>query len=154
MLILDSLTSGRKSLGEDWDFWRYYSSNDVRVEGVCVAKDVMLLEHQDPAAHHPLNPRSLKDKLGPYACYATAILYGPALQVTMARIAEKYGKITVFKQRVIPDLVWSWSPIQAGKGGVVRVAGMDSESVRYWFRDMLSPLRDVVGVDTYQKAFP
>jgi len=71
----------------------------------------------------------------------------------MAQIAEEYGKITVFKQKAIPDLLWSWSPIQAGRGGVVRVAALDSERVRSWFRDAFYPLRDVLGVDTYHKAF-
>ena len=43
-VVLDSSTSGRKSLGEEWEFWRYYSVNDVWANGRRVAKDVMLLE--------------------------------------------------------------------------------------------------------------
>jgi len=154
VLLLDSITSGRKSLGEEWEFSRYFSMNDVRVEGECVAKDVMLLEHQDPNGHWPLPSRSLRDKLAPYSCYATAILYGPALINTMSEIAEEYGKISVFKQKEMPLLIWSWSWMRGGKGGVLRVAGIDSETVRNSLRDMFSHLQDVVGVDTYRRAFP
>jgi len=172
LFILDSLTSGRMSLGEEWAFRRYFSLNEVRIiedrglgtqgassddDGdydMCIAKDVMLLEHQLPNAHSPLPPRSLADKMSPYSCYAMAVLYGPALQGTLAEIAEAYEKISVFKQPSVPDLIWSFSPIRDGKGGIVRVAGVDTESVRNWLKDIFQKLEDMIGIDTYCKAFP
>jgi len=46
LIVFGSFTSGRKSLGEEWKFWRYYSVNDLWANGRRVAKDVMLLEQE------------------------------------------------------------------------------------------------------------
>ncbi|KAL0951360.1 hypothetical protein HGRIS_008064 [Hohenbuehelia grisea] len=153
-VILDWVTSGRKSLGEEWDFSRYYSLNEVWVGGTRIAKDVMLLDDQS-ATIPPLPRRTLRDKLAPYSCFATLILVGPLLQPTIARIATAYEAIVVFKRTTPEDLIWSTSPIPAdcGSGSVVRVAGKEPEAVKRWLKDTLGHLEDVIGTDIYRRAF-
>ncbi|KAJ7092597.1 UreD-domain-containing protein [Mycena epipterygia] len=146
LVALDWVTSGRKARGEDWAFARYYSANEIVVDGTRVAKDVMLLEHQAAGG------RALADKLAPYACYATLLLYGPRVQGVIGALAEEYGRIQVFKTGAPEGLLWSLSAFGDG-GAVVRVAGMEWEAVRRWLGSRLGLLEVVVGTDVYRRAF-
>ena len=160
LIVLDSFTSGRKSLGEEWDFWRYYSVNDIWANGRRVAKDVMLLEQEKEGEvrnsrwNGVLPVRTLADRLAPYSCYATVILYGPAMRETLRDVSQRYDKISVFKQVSPPPLLWSFSWTGSEEGGVVRVAAMDTEGVRNFLNELLRTVETVVGIDTYRKAFP
>ncbi|PCH33843.1 UreD-domain-containing protein [Wolfiporia cocos MD-104 SS10] len=150
-VILDWVTSGRRSIGEEWVFSRYYSLNEVWVDEECVARDVMLLEEQLQVPGLPA--RTLADTLAPYSCYATLIMYGPLVQDTIRFLSGEYARITVFKHSSPPNLLWSFSPIRDGNGCIVRVAAKGSEDVKMWFSEMLKPLESVVGIDIYRKAF-
>jgi len=159
IVLLDWVTSGRRSLGEDWDFLRYYSINEIFVEGRRVARDVLLLDNStfdtmscsSPPRDPPL--RTLKDRLSPYSCYAMLLLYGPQTHGVVADLQAKYGSISVFKRTAPERFLWSLSPIDDGKGTVIRAAGIETEDVKKWFREALSGLEAVVGIDEYRKAF-
>ncbi|KAJ7103655.1 UreD urease accessory protein-domain-containing protein [Mycena belliarum] len=147
LVLLDWVTSGRKSRGEDWAFSRYYSVNEVLVEGRRIARDVMLLENDD-AGPTGLPPRTLANKLEPYSCYATLILYGPKLQGVIRALVQEYGRISVFKTGQPAGLLWSLSGFGDG-GVVVRVAGSESEGVRRWVGG-LRGLEEIVGTDVWR----
>lgn len=151
--LLDWVTSGRKSLGEEWVFSRYYSVNEVWVDGKRVARDVLLLEDTENAVES-LPKRTLEDRLAPYSCYATLILYGPLVQGVIQDIKSEYGSISVYKTRTPVDLIWSVSPFSHENGCVVRVAGKETESVKQWLGKALKMLEGVVGIDVYRRAFP
>ncbi|KAI0830623.1 UreD-domain-containing protein [Trametes gibbosa] len=151
-VLLDWITSGRKSLGEEWAFSSYYSVNEVWIGDQRLAKDATLLEERDFEAD-PLAVRTLKESLAPYSCYATVIMYGDLVQKTIQHLFAAYGTITVFKQRSPPNLLWSLSVIRDGKGCVVRVAAKDTEDVKMWLGKALSDLEGVLGVDVYRRAF-
>lgn len=151
LVLLDWITSGRKSLGEEWVFKKYYSLNDIWVCGNRIAKDAMLLEERDsPSA---LNPRSLAESLAPYSCYATVIMYGPLVQDVIQHLSTAYATITVYRQSAPPSLLWSLSPICDGQGCVVRVAGKETEDVKHWLGEYLRDLQQVLGIDVYRRAF-
>ncbi|KII93817.1 hypothetical protein PLICRDRAFT_100435 [Plicaturopsis crispa FD-325 SS-3] len=153
IVLLDWITSGRKSLGEDWVFSRYYSLNEVWLDGKRIARDVLLLEEPDAGGVPPLPPRTLADTLAPYACYATVILHGPLVQDVIRSLAASYERISVFRQGGPPDLVWSLSPLAGDVGHVVRVAATETEYVKNWLASALRGLEKVVGVDVYRTAF-
>ncbi|KAJ7125706.1 UreD urease accessory protein-domain-containing protein [Mycena crocata] len=146
LVLLDWVTSGRKSRGEDWVFSRYYSVNEILVGGKRVAKDVMLLEHDDD------NGRTLANKLDPYSCYATLILYGPHVQGVLSALAAEYARISVFKRSEPAGLLWSLSRF-GDSGGVVRIAGRESEGVRRWIGEWLGEMEVVGGTEVFRKAF-
>lgn len=150
LVVLDWVTSGRKSLGEDWVLSRYYSVNELMIEGKRVAKDVMLLEEKGSN----LGGR-LAERLSPYSCYATLILRGPLVEGTIAHLVARYECISVMQRRTPEDLLWSLSPIGSDKedGTVVRVAGKETELVKGWLRDTLLPLEEIIGVDVFRQAF-
>ena len=151
-VLLDWLTSGRKSLGEDWAFTRYYSLNEVWVDGKRIARDPLLLE-EDTTTIDSLPPRTLAERLKPYSCYATVLLYGPVTYAITRALAAEFAEITVFQQNAKPPLLWSISEICDGKGSILRIGGLESEEVRNWLGRALRPLEAVVGTDIYRRVF-
>ncbi|KAF8140373.1 UreD-domain-containing protein [Boletus edulis] len=126
LVLLDWVTSGRKSMGEEWVFSRYHSLNEETAETA---------------------------QLKPYSCYATVILSGPLVQDVVAQLDKLYQSKTVFKTASPARMVWALSPISEGKGYILRAAGLETEDVRNWLRESLQGFEDIVGVDTYLKLF-
>lgn len=164
IVLLDWVTSGRRSMDEDWDFLRYYSVNEVFVEGRRVARDVLLLDNSsydtqtasesclsNPTTRSP--PRTLKDRLAPYSCYAMLLLYGPQTHGIVTDLQAKYRTISIFKRATPERFLWSLTPVDDGKGTVIRAAGVDTEDVKNWFKEVLRGLEAVVGINEYRKAF-
>ncbi|KAF9474102.1 UreD-domain-containing protein [Pholiota conissans] len=153
VVILDWITSGRMSMGEDWAFSHYYSVNEIFHNGRRIAKDVMLLDTKDLNLKIPDRP--LNDRLQPYSCYAMLILYGPQIQSVIAEITLKYNQLSVFKSKTPAPLIWSLSPIDpTNLGVVIRIGGRETEMVKEWLKDALSGLKRIVGLDVYRRAFP
>lgn len=151
LVLLDWVTSGRKSIGEEWAFSRYYSKNEVWLENRLLAKDAMLLEEQQAVPSLP--PRTLADSLAPYSCYATLIMCGPLVHNALTALSADFSRLTVFKQASTHDLLWSFSAIGDGAGCVVRVAGTETELVRNWLGEQLVTLEGAMGPDNYRRAF-
>ncbi|KAH9968841.1 UreD-domain-containing protein [Russula dissimulans] len=157
-VLLDWYTSGRRARGEEWAFAKYYSSNEVFVGDVRTARDVVLLDGGSAAAssgHAPLLPRrTLADRMGPYACYATVLLYGPLVQGLVGELEGQMQKMSVFRVKEPLDVLWSLSGVHGEpRGRIVRVAGKETESVKTWLVNALRPLVDVIGEEVYSKAF-
>lgn len=158
LVLLDWVTSGRKSLGEEWVFSRYHSRNEVFLDGHCVARDITLLE-EPPQVNIPeisqcqRLSRTLGERLKPYSCYATLIFFGPLVRNVIAHLDKLYQSTTVFKATSPARMIWAMSPISEEKGYILRAAGVDTEDVKDWLRESLRGFEDVVGVDTYLKLF-
>lgn len=153
VVILDWITSGRISLGEEWVFSHYYSVNEVFHDENRIAKDAMLLDKEELGDLLP--NRYLRERLQPYSCYAMLILFGPEVQSIVAAISARYDKISIFKARTPAPLIWSLSTIDStNQGVVVRVAGIETEMVKGWLREALWGLEPIIGIDVYRRAFP
>ena len=158
LVLLDWITSGRKSLGEEWVFSRYHSLNEVFLDGQCITRDITLLEGP-PQVETPETTqrkglsRSLGERLKPYSCYATLIFSGPLVQHVVAHLDKLYQSTTLFKVASPARMIWALSPISEGKGYILRAAGVETEDVKDWLRESLRGLEDIVGVDTYLKLF-
>jgi urease accessory protein len=140
------------SRGEEWAFSRYYSVNDIWYNGRRVAKDVTLLDNHDHDVCIPKRP--LRNKLQPYSCYAMLFLYGPRVQHIIAELVSQYDKISIFKSKGPSQLIWSISPIEStGQGVVVRVGGVETETIKAWLNQALSGLEDIIGKDAYRRIF-
>jgi urease accessory protein len=153
LVLLDWVTSGRKTIGEDWSFTRYYSLNEVVVGDESITKDVMLLEDKPDDSIAPASTaRALSQKLAPYSCYATLLLYGPLVQDLVTDIASQYQKIVVMKRKTPDTFIWSLSSLTRN-AVVIRMAGKETEDVRDWLRVSMSRLQAVIGEDAYRRAF-
>lgn len=179
-IILDWFTSGRMARDEEWAFERYRSSNEIWIGNRRIARDVMLLEQHSPTSFtspSPLSsaspppksklpPRTLKDRLAPYACYATLFLIGPLASSIIAQLAARFDAIQQMQATKPDALLWSMSPLSlpspssqaaSGKtaqtGAIVRVMGLETELVREWLKEALRPLEESIGGDAYRTAF-
>ena len=161
-VLLDWYTSGRRARGEEWVFAKYYSANEVFVDGVRTARDVVLLDGAPNGDDGDVNRRgqsllprrTLADRMRPYACYATLLLYGPLVRGVVRELEERMQKISVFRVREPLDVLWSMSGVHGDAGGrVVRVAGKETEDVKKWLCGALRGLVDVIGDEVYSKAF-
>lgn len=150
LVVLDWFTAGRVSRGEDWDFTRYQSINEVFVNGRRCARDAMRLEaaQNSPSS---LPYRSLSDRLTPYKCYATVLLFGPLVVDVAQGLIAKQAQISQLQLRAPPKFLWSISTVESG--WVVRAAGVETEIVREWLREALSDLSNIIGEQVYSKAF-
>ena len=156
-VLLDWYTSGRRARGEEWAFAKYYSANEVFVGGVRTARDVVLLTRapgDGDLRRQSLPQHALADRMRPYACYATLLLYGPLVQGVVRELEERVREISVFRVGEPLDVLWSMSGVHGEAGGrVVRVAGKETEEVKKWLCAALRGLVDIVGSDVYSKAF-
>lgn len=156
VVLLDWINSGRKALGEDWSFSKYYSLNELWIDGERIARDAMLLEESQlplNSGQLSLPARTIAERLSPYSCYATALIYGPLVVDTIQSLLASYSSTTVFKHNARPPLIWSVSTICHGRGCVLRVAALETEDVRRWLGANLSLLKSTIGHDIYSKAF-
>ncbi|KAH0838208.1 UreD urease accessory protein-domain-containing protein [Lanmaoa asiatica] len=158
LVLLDWVTSGRKSLGEEWVFSRYHSLNEVFLDGHCIARDIMLLEDPPQVKTPEITQcqwlsRTLGERLKPYSCYATLIFSGPLVQDVVAHLDKLSQSTTIFKVTSPARMIWALSPISEGKGYILRAAGVETEDVKDWLRESLRGFENIVGVDTYLKLF-
>ncbi|KAG9000006.1 hypothetical protein FRB90_011906 [Tulasnella sp. 427] len=149
LCALDWYTSGRMSRGEEWVFERYRSVNEIHVDGKRVARDVMLLEEPNGREVGPLAARTLKARMAPYSCYATLFLIGPAVAPVLAYVEQEMRSIVQFQAAAPADLIWSFSPLE--HGGIVRAAGAETETVKFWLKRMLEPVQSVIGPEAFDK---
>lgn len=151
LAVLDWITAGRRTLGEDWAFTSYYSCNEVYVGDQRIIRDATLLENGEYIS--PLfSPRSLAEKMFPYTCYATLILCGPLVQDVASSIISEQNGTTLFKQNLPSGLIWSASRLSQ-KAVVIRVAGKETEIVKQWFKRRLTSFQVIIGVETFQRCF-
>ncbi|KAG8799258.1 hypothetical protein FRC17_007184 [Serendipita sp. 399] len=152
LLLLDWLTSGRMSRGEEWQFDRYRSVNEVWIGTTQVACDVLLLDQAteqnkatpstgggsvDNDAHDNLSgqtnrqSRKLHRSLAPYACYATVLMYGPCTRAISNHLRGQYDQITQLQRRTPPEpLIWSYSPLEGSSFSSVSTDAFDGCIVR------------------------
>ena len=112
-----------------------------------------------------LPPRTLHDRLAPYACYATLFLIGPLASPIISSLSTQFKAIQQMRATKPDRLLWALSPLNlnipgesiveggGNEGAIVRVMGMETELVREWLKRILEPLKNSIGADAYQTAF-
>ncbi|CAG8466757.1 11386_t:CDS:2 [Ambispora gerdemannii] len=118
IVCLDWFTSGRMSRGEKWEFLRYESGVDILVEEELVFRDVVSLvqRHQNNTtvfSFDEITHNLIKDRLEPYQCYATCVIYGPRVRSLMRHVLEEFDSIVVNKSTRLPELIWSASVLSS-----------------------------------------
>lgn len=156
LVVIDWITSGRKAIGEEWSFSRYYSCNEIWVGRRRIMRDVVLLEDDcEDRAGLGLPAKPLLKRMAPYGCYATVFFYGPKLTDTVAHLTKEYEAISIFKGRWPEKLLWSLSSVTPKEqtGAVLRVAAIETEMVKKWLSNALREMEKMIGADVYQRAF-
>lgn len=176
LVLLDWYTSGRMSMsisatgeatpsGEEWAFTRYRSTNQVILSNRRIIHDILDLDSTKPPSSSdtttssPPSPNttsaSYLPRVAPYSCYATLVLYGPRLGPMLAHLEATFARIVQYKQTNPYSLVWSFSPLEKGQGGIARCAGATTEMVREWVQEVLKEggIEELVGKDLWTNTF-
>lgn len=131
---------------------------------------------ESPASQPPdapsLLPGNLQSRMRPYQIYATLLIYGPLLAPLLHHLSTRANSPTEtqFQASRPAPLVWSFSKIartQAGsgqgavartgecEGGILRVAGMETEVVKEWIGEVLASggVSELVGDALWARVF-
>ena len=140
LVLVDWLTAGRVGSGERWRFDEYRSRTLIWRGGGLVLHDGLTLAPGDG---------DLAGRLDRFNCLATAVVLGPALRATAARLAGSLGAAPVVRRA---DLLLSAAPL-CEDGVVVRVAGVSVEQVGATLRQHLSVVVSLLGDDPWSCKF-
>ncbi|GAQ88644.1 hypothetical protein KFL_004480010, partial [Klebsormidium nitens] len=170
LVLVDWMTSGRKALGESWEFASFETANSVECDGTPVLQDKMELRYEDGV--------SIKERMGGAHVVGMMLLIGPRLEETMRRIAlghlaggfaaprcDPLGTMKAAKAdagdplanlascKCFSDgdanaqsvLSTSFRAVANGAGLLVRFAASDTEAAYAFLRDALAPLGGQLG---------
>lgn len=133
VVVLDWLTSGRRTRGESWDFTRYRSQIDIYQGQRQLISDRLLLDPEDGPLESPF-------RVGRFHCLAVVILVGTALEAAATQILEEVGNEPV---ESADSLVESVSPLAGGL--ILRIAGITTELVADRITRRLCFLQEFLG---------
>jgi len=141
LVLLDWFTSGRAARGERWECSHLASRNEVFVNGRVMFLDALLLSPADGdlVASH---------RLGRFNCMATLFLLGPSVRRRTAQLLEQIKGEPIQRRG---ELVFSASPV--ADGGVLRIAGVNVETVGQMIHRFLAPLSELLGDDPWMRKW-
>ncbi len=140
LVLVDWVTSGRRTSGERWAFDDYVSRTVVHHRGRLVLHDATVLRASDG---------DLATRIGRFDVLALMVIVGEAVESDAAAIVE-----AVNQQRVVrrPDLVTSAAPL-GESGCVVRIAGRSVEQVGRHMRQLLGFVPALLGDDPWSRKW-
>lgn len=123
---------------EVWEMDYYASINEIVIGGKVVARERMVLQDQEG--------NSIRDRLRPYHVYATVLVYGPKMEKVRRLLDAIADNESQFQIPRPPGLIWSWSSLDEN-GGIIRLAAVNVEDIRFWLRSVLTQggMADIVG---------
>jgi urease accessory protein len=139
LVMIDSLTSGRRARGERWAFERYQSRTEVNFDDRCVFRDAVALDPCD-------GPIESAARMGLCECFASVIVAGEPLREQAAAILD-----FVNGQPISRNLRLMFSASAFEQGVVLRVGGRETETVGAWIRDRLRFVTELVGHDPWSR---
>jgi urease accessory protein len=150
VILLDWFTAGRTRANdsdkvEEWDFERYSSLNEVVLDANVIMREKTVLENQSPKSEvngrsRTIQPDMLADRMNPYQTYATILIYGPhfrSLLDALSALSQDPNQRQFQTQQPNGVLLWSFSLVEKERGGVLRLAGMETEVLAEFIRGVL-----------------
>lgn len=141
LVVLDWLTSGRRSFGEEWDFEHYQSRLNVHASDQQILSDTLLLDPADGPVAAPF-------RLGRFHCLGLMLMAGPLVAEATSALAEEMTARTMDPGS---DLLESAS--QHDWGVVYRIAGISTEPVAGRLRERLSFLKPLLGDEPWARKW-
>ena len=136
LVLVDWLTAGRIGSGERWQFDSYRSQTRVWRGDRLILHDGLVLSPEEG---------ELAGRMDRFNCLASAVLSGPALKTTAARLAGSLGSAAAPRRA---DLLLSAAPL--GEDGVIlRLAGLSVEHVGAALRQYLAIVPTLLGDDPW-----
>jgi len=155
-LIFDWVNSGRgqqqgydgaSDTAEIWSMARYASTNEVMIGDKTIMRERMILDNSLLPTNKSSHLSSIARHLAPYNVYATVLIIGPKFQPLLEYLRGMVDGVQQFQLQRPQKLTWAFSPVEGGKGGVVRIAGVEVEDVKIWLKAVLGNggVKEIVG---------
>ena len=155
-LIFDWVNSGRgqqqgydgaSDTAEIWSMARYASTNEVMIGDKTIMRERMILDNSLLPTNKSSHLSSIARHLAPYNVYATVLIIGPKFQPLLEYLRGMVDGVQQFQLQRPQKLTWAFSPVEGGKGGVVRIAGVEVEDVKIWLKTVLGNggVKEIVG---------
>jgi urease accessory protein len=159
IMILDWVNSGRGQQGgsngkgkegedmeaEVWSMDSYGSTNEIWIGERRIMRERTLLDNIETVGSGSSTP--VAARLSPYHVYATIFILGPQFLPLLKHLHHLADRERQFQTSRPAELIWSYSPVEDGRGGVLRAAGKEVEDIRIWLRELLDKggVRTLVG---------
>ena len=132
---------------EVWAMGSYTSTNEVLLDQKTIMRERMVLDTSQSPSSTTDDLSSVATRLAPYHVYATLLIYGSQFTQLLTHLGEMCEATQQFQIHSPLRLIWSYSEVEQGRGGVVRVAGVEVEEVRERLRDVMAQggIKDLVG---------
>eukprot|EP00850_Spirogloea_muscicola_P002336 SM000009S23465 [mRNA] locus=s9:143298:145334:- [translate_table: standard] len=149
LVAVDWLTAGRRDRGEVWSFQKYSSTNRLSIGGQPHFIDKLLLEQGAGL--------SVAQRMGNCHVFATVILYGPRVSEVMRKMKDGVESLNQVGVRSsarrsglgLLGLTASYSSLNDEEGLLVRLGGLNTESVYKFLQDHLALLQSQLGATPY-----
>ena len=140
LILVDTMTSGRRASGERWQFVEYANRITVRQEGRVVLFDSTRLSGVEG---------DLAARLGRFDVLCSVVIVGPRFLEKVRAITESIGSRPIERRT---DLLLSAAPL-GDAGCLLRVVGRSTEQVTGVVRSYLSFLSCVLGDDPWTRKW-
>ena len=140
LILVDTMTSGRRASGERWQFVEYANRITVRQDGRVVLFDSTRLSGIE--GHLPA-------RMGRFDVLSSVAIVGPRFRENVQAIAETIAARPIERR---PDLLVSAAPL-GDSGWLLRVIGRSTEQVAGAVRGYLSFLSCVLGDDPWTRKW-
>jgi urease accessory protein len=140
LILVDTMTSGRRASGERWQFVEYANRITVRQEGRVVLFDSTRLSGVEG---------DLAVRLGRFDVLCSVVIVGPRFLENVRAMTESIGARPIERRA---DLLLSAAPL-GDAGCLLRVVGRSTEQVTGVVRRYLSFLSSVLGDDPWTRKW-
>jgi len=140
LVLVDWVSSGRRTSGERWEFEEYVSRTIVRHRGRLVLHDATALRSSDS---------DLATRIGRFDVLALMVIVGEPLLLDAAAIVSSVSQKPIGRRS---DLLISAAPL-GESGCVVRIAGRSVEQVGRRLRQLLGFVPALLGDDPWSRKW-
>jgi len=140
LVLVETMTSGRRASGERWQFVEYANRITVRQDGRVVLFDATRLSSTEG---------NLGARLGRFDVLCTVVIVGRRFLENVRAITESIGSCPIERRA---DLLLSAAPI-GDTGCLLRVVGRSTEQVTGVVRSYLSFLSRLLGDDPWTRKW-
>jgi len=140
LILVDTLSSGRRASGERWQFHDYASRLTVRYAGRLILLDALRLSPSEG---------DLAARMGRFDVISTVAIAGPRWRDAAARVMAAVAERSTERR---PDLLLAAAPLQDA-GCLLRVAGRSVEQVSAVIRGYLSCISSLLNDDPWARKW-
>ena len=140
LVLVDGMTSGRRSSGERWRFTEYVTRTAIRYDGRLIMFDSIDLDGDDG---------DLTVRMGRFDVLCSATIVGPEFRQWVERAKARVADLSI--QRRDSYLIAA-APL-SDVGCIVRIAGTSLEQVACILREHLSFVPSVLGDDPWARKW-